>query len=326
MNVTPVDEAGGDEDILVFNWDALSHTLSPAALAALQAHAHHNIGKEVNVQPIGDAAADDGATTVAAAAATTTTTTTVTDDVNAETNQVSNIDSDSATVDFRKYGVAAPNAVFKLHSYWEDRFATEESFEWLVGWKQVSNQVEKYLKKSDRILIVGCGNCSFSADIYDAGYENIVNIDFSEMVIDKMRQIHSISRPNMSWEVMDMTKMTFEDNAFDVVLDKAAMDALVVDEGDVWDPTSSVIATVDQMSLSVNKVLNKDHGIFLQISFAQPHFRTKYLMGYRAANTPMNPYDAYVGHSERYHWNLSHEIIDVEGGCLSTFLYVMKRK
>lgn len=228
-------------------------------------------------------------------------------------------------VDFRKYGVSAPNSVFKLHSYWEDRFAEEEEYDWLVTWPQVSAQVAKFLKKTDRILIVGCGNSSFSADIYDAGYHNIVNIDFSANVIEKMRALHGESRPSMRWEVMDMTKMAFAEDSFDVVLDKAAMDALVVDEGDVWDPVRSVVESVDNMCISVDKVLNKTHGIFLQISFAQPHFRTKYLMGYRAEEKEVSPYDAHSGRTDRYNWTLSHETIEVEGGCLSTFLYVMKR-
>ena len=31
--------------------------------------------------------------------------------------------------------------------------------------------------------MLSCGNSEFSADIYDDGYRNITNIDFSEVVI-----------------------------------------------------------------------------------------------------------------------------------------------
>ena len=34
-----------------------------------------------------------------------------------------------------------------------------------------------------KILIIGCGNADFSADLYDDGYENIVNVDISDIVI-----------------------------------------------------------------------------------------------------------------------------------------------
>ena len=47
---------------------------------------------------------------------------------------------------------------------------------------------------------------------------------------------------------MDMTSMTgFEDATFDVVLDKAAMDALVTDEGDPWNPSPEAAASTQQM-------------------------------------------------------------------------------
>jgi SAM-dependent methyltransferase len=271
----------------ITNWAELSSALSADTLAVLREHLHHQ--SKMNVQ---------------------------------EEERIQS----SQSIDYKKYGVSAPNAVFKLQSYWEDRFATEESYDWLVTWTQVKSQLMKFLKKSDRILIVGCGNSSFSADIYDDGYENIVNIDFSQNVIDRMKELHKECRPNMSWEVMDMTSMTFAQGDFDVIIDKAAMDALVVDEGDVWDPDSGVIEKVDRMCRSVNQVLPSDHGTFLQLSFAQPHFRTKYLMGYRAEGHICNPYQSHSGFSTRYNWELTHEVIDVEGGCLSTFLYVMTRK
>jgi hypothetical protein len=41
----------------------------------------------------------------------------------------------------------------------------------------------------------------------------------------------------MKWVTMNMLAMDgFRDASFDVVLDKATMDALMVDEVDVWDP------------------------------------------------------------------------------------------
>eukprot|EP01031_Cornospumella_fuschlensis_P041435 gene41435-50560_t len=108
------------------------------------------------------------------------------------------------------------NAEFKLQEYWERRFLKEESYEWLASWKSVRAQILPYLLTTDRILIVGCGNSSFSADIYDEGFHNIINIDFAESVIARMRDIHGTSRPDMEWKVMDMTALTFVDESFDV--------------------------------------------------------------------------------------------------------------
>lgn len=223
-------------------------------------------------------------------------------------------------------GAKKENDRYKEHSYWEERFAEEESFEWLIGFQQCKNQLLPHLRPDDRILIVGCGNSSFSADLYDAGYQNIVNIDYSGVVIERMKALHSELRPRMTWLEMDMTKMAFEPESFDVVIDKAAMDALVVSEGDVWDPYPEVIENVDKMCLCVSSVLKSSDSKFLQISFNQPHFRTKYLMGYRAEGSTDLSHGSHTGKCSRYNWSLSFEsIVLAEEGVLETFFYVMVR-
>ena len=82
----------------------------------------------------------------------------------------------------------------------------------------------------------------------------------------------------MSWTVADMTKLqlVFDQHMFDVVIDKAAMDALMCDEGDVWSPEPHVLEAGRRMCDGVSHVLT-DKGRFLQVSFSQPHFRKKYL-------------------------------------------------
>jgi SAM-dependent methyltransferase len=219
---------------------------------------------------------------------------------------------------------AQSNSVFKLQSYWEERFKKEERYEWLASWQAVAKQLLPYLQPHHNILVVGCGNSSFSADLYEAGFHNITNIDFASSVIERMTIVHAEACPLMQWLAMDMTQLSFPPHSFDVVLDKAAMDALVVDEGDVWDPIPEVVEVVDSMCNSIQSVL-KPYGIYLQISFAQPHFRSKYLMGYRAEGIATNPYESYRGFSARYEWTLQHEAIDTAAGCLNSFLYIMKR-
>lgn len=123
--------------------------------------------------------------------------------------------------------------------YWEERFAKEEEYEWLAKWSSVSELLEEILPPKEskpKILVVGCGNSEFSADLYDAGWLDVTSIDFSEVVIQNMQE-HNAGRSGMKWLVMDMLTLEgFDDGCFDVVLDKAAMDALMCDEGSVWDP------------------------------------------------------------------------------------------
>lgn len=217
------------------------------------------------------------------------------------------------------------NTKFKRKDYWDDRFQKEEEYDWLAKFSDIYSTLQPYIKPSDKILVLGCGNSTFSEDLYDAGYHNIVNIDFSDTVIDNMERKYKLSRPSMEWICMDMTDLQFPLHSFDVVIDKAAMDALMVDEGDVWYPNQSVIDIVDKMCLSIRKVLKSHTGVYIQVSFAQPHFRTKYLMGSRIGETDNNKYSAIHGYSTRYEWTLlPHMVIEREAGCLNCFAFVMK--
>jgi ubiquinone/menaquinone biosynthesis C-methylase UbiE len=212
------------------------------------------------------------------------------------------------------------NARFGKVDYWNKRFENEEVYDWLVEYEHVAKDILPLLQTSDRILIVGCGNSTFSRRLYDAGYENIVNIDYSAVVIERMREANC--DVSMQWLTMDMRELDFPSQSFDVVIDKAAMDALVVEEGDVWDPHTEVIQSTHKNCLETQRVLTET-GTFLMISFAQPHFRTKYLMGYRAAGVEVGAFQSHQGWSEVYGWTLRFKAINKGSGCLDSFLYTM---
>ena len=52
--------------------------------------------------------------------------------------------------------------------------------------------------RNSRILIIGCGNSSLGFDLHtQAGYTNIDNIDYSGVLIDRMKDKHaSMSDPS----------------------------------------------------------------------------------------------------------------------------------
>lgn len=112
-----------------------------------------------------------------------------------------------------------------------------------------------------------------SEDLYEAGYHNIVNIDYSEKVIQDMERRTRKSCPNMQWLVMDMRSLHFPTASFDVVLDKASLDALWTDGGSVWTPSSTVTNDVNKTLEEILRVLRPTNGRFISISFGQPHFR-----------------------------------------------------
>jgi SAM-dependent methyltransferase len=241
------------------------------------------------------------------------------------------------------------NKVYGNKNYWDDRFQIEESFDWLLSYQQLSPQIETAIRSSKhannsnpydaRILVVGCGNSPFSADLYDAGYHNVVNIDYSEPVIERMRDRHEKSRPGMEWIVMDMTRMdAFPDGSFDCVIDKAAMDAILVREGDVWNPDPSVVEMAYAMCEHIARIL-RDGGLFVQISLAQPHFRKKYLLGQHLTATSSTPVtrqnsdpetdfsNVNKNYSAKFGWTVSSDIAGRkdDAGCFGHYLYNMTK-
>lgn len=65
----------------------------------------------------------------------------------------------------------------------------------------------KYIRPTDRILVAGCGNSELSADFYDVGYHNIVNVDISSTVVRQMSAKHADARPDMKFLEMDLLEV-----------------------------------------------------------------------------------------------------------------------
>ncbi|CAN0060786.1 unnamed protein product [Discosporangium mesarthrocarpum] len=250
------------------------------------------------------------------------------------------------------------NAGYKLREYWDKRFEAEEQYDWLLSYADVAHHIRKAVPQGGRILVVGCGNSALSADMYDDGYKNMVSTDFSEVVIETMRTRHEAYRPGLRWQRMDMLALDVEDGSIDAVIDKAAMDALMVDEGDVWDPDPTVVEQADRMCREISRVLDVG-GVYLQISFAQPHFRRNYLSGHHAAAAVVaaagrvggqggaHPVAVATGGSMgdlvcsshgvdveeremsqpglRYGWSLENFEVQREGGCFGNFVYIMRK-
>ncbi|XP_030832553.1 EEF1A lysine methyltransferase 4-like [Strongylocentrotus purpuratus] len=160
---------------------------------------------------------------------------------------------------------------FTTESYWDERFKEEETYDWLLKYHQFSHFVEKHVNRNERILMLGCGNSKLSLEMYEDGYHNIVNVDFSSVCIEKMKEKHQHC-PIMQWMVMDIKDLKFPDCSFDVVLEKGTLDALVANERDPWNMTDEGYDVMEQSLTQVSRVL-KPGGYFLSITFSQPHFR-----------------------------------------------------
>ncbi|XP_073314083.1 uncharacterized protein [Primulina huaijiensis] len=116
---------------------------------------------------------------------------------------------------------------FTSKEKWDQFFTVrggENSFEWYVEWPQIQNLLTNHLLSSTSppesegasprmeaehmsILVPGCGSSTLSENLYDEGFRNITNVDFSKVVISNMLRRNVRERPEMKWRVMDMTDM-----------------------------------------------------------------------------------------------------------------------
>ena len=171
------------------------------------------------------------------------------------------------------------NLQYKDQNYWEIRFKTEEEYEWLCTYNDVEEYIQRDLKKQDNILVLGCGNSTFSADLCSAGFENITSVDFSSVVISAMKKKYAVAYPTLQWIVSDVRDLKeIMDRTFDFVIEKSCLDALVCDEGDPWNPKDETKKDIDATLSSVARVLKRNStAAFISIGFQQPHFRKRYL-------------------------------------------------
>ncbi|KAJ2498487.1 hypothetical protein GGH96_004271 [Coemansia sp. RSA 1972] len=195
------------------------------------------------------------------------------------------------------------NADYGTLEYWQQRYTQEPDavFDWFKTYADLKPLLGQHMRKDALIVMLGCGNSTLSGDMYDDGYESIVNVDYSDVVIAQMRQ-RCQHQPRMMWEVMDVRALALASGTVDVALDKGTLDALMCEQGDVWDPSPEMCANVARAVDEVDRVL-APAGKFIWITFGQPHFRRRHL--------------------ERASWTISVERLN-DGG-FDYFVYIMTK-
>ena len=156
-------------------------------------------------------------------------------------------------------------------SYWEDRYKSSENttFDWLENYSALKDIISSLniSKETGQILNLGCGNSEFSEHMYADGYRNIKNIDISHNVIKAMKERNK-DKVGMVYEVMDVRDLKYEDNTFDLAVDKSTIDALLC--GD------DAFINVAKMIKEVQRVL-KVGGYYMIVSYGTPEYRMLHL-------------------------------------------------
>jgi len=163
---------------------------------------------------------------------------------------------------------------FSEISYWEDRYAKEKQntgFEWFLSFKQLQPFLGALVKRSSKVLHIGCGNSTLGVDLFCNTYasKGVINTDICPLVIEQMKQRFQYLN-HVEWHVDDTMGMKFCEANFDSVIDKGCLDALLCHSN-----KNVKLRNCEKMMNEVYRVL-KPKGNLILISFGQPEVRLEY--------------------------------------------------
>lgn len=167
------------------------------------------------------------------------------------------------------------NSQYQDAEYWDERYLGEAHYEWLAGYSDLAGLLEEALERfgpSARILQLGCGNSDLALHLAASGYSDITNIDISAVCVANMREKY----PDLTFVEMDMTQLDFPEDSFDMVIEKATLDSLLVSAPSPWNLQSPGHRLVTKALREVKRVL-RPSGFLLSITFSQPHHRVPLL-------------------------------------------------
>ncbi|XP_028767378.1 EEF1A lysine methyltransferase 4-like [Neltuma alba] len=153
--------------------------------------------------------------------------------------------------------------------YWDNRYSNEPGpFDWYQKYQTLAPIMNLYVPRKHRILVVGCGNSAFSEGMVDDGYEDVVNVDISSVVIEAMQNKYR-DRSQLKYMQMDVRNMSaFESDSFGTVIDKGTLDSLLCGSNSRQNAT--------MMLEEVWRVL-KDKGVYILVTYGAPLYRLRLL-------------------------------------------------
>ncbi|KAE8870876.1 hypothetical protein P3342_004054 [Pyrenophora teres f. teres] len=164
--------------------------------------------------------------------------------------------------------------------FWDERYAKADGDKPTHEWFRAFSALEPFFEKrffsaraeagkGQRVLHLGSGDSTVPYDLLSRGYTNQLCLDFSTVVVEAMKSRHS-DKPQVEWQVSDVRDMSgIASKSVDVAFDKGTLDAMIY--GSPWSPPDEVLENSGRYMKEVMRVL-KDDGIFLYITYRQPHF------------------------------------------------------
>ena len=114
---------------------------------------------------------------------------------------------------------------FQTPQYWDDFYDDDEVYDWYSAagamYAAARRELTRIKGRKGRVLDVGCGTASHLAAL--AKHADVTGVDFSETVI----AANNAREEGVTYVCEDVSKLSFEDGSFDVILDKGCLDCFV---------------------------------------------------------------------------------------------------
>jgi SAM-dependent methyltransferase len=108
------------------------------------------------------------------------------------------------------------------------------------------------------------------------------------------------NKPGVEWRCMDVRNMAdLADKSVGVAFDKGTLDAMI--HGSPWSPPPDVRENTGKYLAEVHRVLSDD-GIFLYVTFRQPHFMRSLLNPQNLWELDLQVLGGHHGEFEYYGW------------------------
>ncbi|KAK9867035.1 hypothetical protein WJX84_006520 [Apatococcus fuscideae] len=121
--------------------------------------------------------------------------------------------------------------------YWDERFASEESYEWCKSFEDFGHLLRPHFTPYDSILEIGAGNSSLSSQLAaELSNSYVCSLDISQVVAEKMQEQQLEQGASIQWQVGDMLCLPFCDASLDVVIEKGALDVFLGGPAEPLDP------------------------------------------------------------------------------------------
>ncbi|KAK4135970.1 hypothetical protein BT67DRAFT_448845 [Trichocladium antarcticum] len=147
-------------------------------------------------------------------------------------------------------------------SYWQRRFASEASFEWLASSAEFMGILAPYLHPAARILHLGPGTSDLHNHLREGGFSHVTNIDYEPLAIERGQRAERdrFGDVRMKYLVADATRLDLHER-YQIAIDKSTADAVSCGEAH----------SLASMAQGIRRCLSDD-GLWVSLSFSPFRF------------------------------------------------------